>query len=121
MRSLKDIMTLAIGSAAMALSACQNPACTSAGDASEPAPRNATLLYSDTFADGGVLQIVSGPDNEINYSVQTPIGSEAEKRMRISSSRVTLAEVPSVPGQNVGLDFLNGWGAEEKKCRGSSS
>jgi hypothetical protein len=93
MRTPKGILTLAIGGAAMAFSACQNPAGTSATGASEPVPQNGTLLYSDTFADGGMLQIVSGPDNEINYSVQTPIGSEAEKRMRLSSSRATLAEV----------------------------
>lgn len=93
MHPIKGILTIAIGSAAIALSACQEAGYPAAADAGEPVSQGPTLLYSGTFPDGAALQIVSGPGNEINYSVQTPIGSGAEKRMRLSASQATLADV----------------------------
>jgi hypothetical protein len=56
----------------------------------------ATLLFTDHFADGGVMQVVEQDDGALGFFVSAPIRSEdASKAMRASVAKGTLAEVYS--------------------------
>lgn len=52
-----------------------------------------TPLFTDTFSDGGTLRVVTDASNAIHFTVQAPIGSDAEKLMTKGSQQSTLVEV----------------------------
>jgi hypothetical protein len=67
------------------------------GDGEAVGDQTATLLYRDSFGDGGVFAVVEQDNGSIGVSVQAPIRSElTSNKMRISASKRTLAEIYAV-------------------------
>jgi hypothetical protein len=97
MKPMLSIPKIALLGAAVALSACQpaseiasaNPS----GNHDGNDPDGVKLLFSDTFSDQGALEIVSDESGQIHYSVQSRIGSDAERLMRQIAWQPTLADL----------------------------
>lgn len=71
------------------------PACGSAPaeDSEGTGETGATLLLTETFADGGTLQVVEQDDGFLGFTVMTPIGSEASKLSMQAAQQATLRGV----------------------------
>jgi hypothetical protein len=82
---------------ALLITAClENPAPTTPGDersAKSPVTQEVAPIFTDAFADGGNLVVVSDPAGYIQYMVQAPIGSKAEELLAKGSQEPNLAEV----------------------------
>jgi hypothetical protein len=92
-----QISEIAFLGIALAFTACQdmgepasvNPNGNNGGVSSE----GTKTLFSESFSDGGNLQVVSDEAGGIHYMVQSPIGSDAEKLMLQGASQSNLADV----------------------------
>ena len=88
---------LAIPGLALLFTACLDkgsPTSAARGNAAEDgASDGMTPVFSEAFADGGDLRVVSDDAGQIQFVVQAPIGSKAERLLAQSAGQPNLAEV----------------------------
>lgn len=95
MKSVKSVAPILVGaSILLALAACEGPdTATSAAAKPEAESTGGKIVYSETFSDSGLFQVMSDPSGEVTFAIKARIGSRAEELMNASASEPTLADV----------------------------